>query len=86
METKKIEKTYHDLAKNGFTCEPIENGIRVKRKTPRMTDVTMDVSILESKQDIKNKSETNASDIEKDTIGRMLDEERIPLRARDSKS
>jgi len=29
---------------------------------------------------------TNLADIEKDTIGRMLDEERIPRRARDSKS
>jgi len=67
METKKIQKIYHDLAKNGFTCEPIENGIRVKRKIPGMTDATMDVSILESKKDIKNKSKTNASDIEKDT-------------------
>ncbi len=29
---------------------------------------------------------TNLADIEKDTMGRMLDEKRIPLRARDMKS
>ena len=54
MEPDKIEKIYNDLAENGFTCEPVENGIHVKLNIPKMTDAAIDLCILESKQDMKD--------------------------------
>lgn len=66
MEPDKIEKIYNDLAENGFTCEPVENGIHVKLNIPKMTDAAIDLCILGSKQDMKDDCEMNSSCMDKD--------------------
>ena len=67
MESNKIEKVYNDLAKNGFTYEPIDNGINVKLNIPGMTDASLSLSILEPKQDMKDKTEGYPCGTDKNT-------------------
>lgn len=66
MMKEKMEKVYSDLAENGFKCEAVKNGIRVKLDIPGFTNATMDLNIFDLTESMKDKNETGFDSIDKD--------------------